>query len=339
LSTLENTIADVFKNSDRRVKEQAAKRAQRRKELLEKNIAGEARIVAWIDILGFSHELQQARTEFQHRAAYHKMLFVHEAFDSPSASDEPEECERINQDYGRTVLALSDGLVVTASPNAKARASMTPYDLLMSFIGDLVMAQANCALNGIFLRGGISIGPFYHENNVLLSLALVLAYKLETERASYPVIIVAQDHIAALRQLKGFKHYAPDFEPSQAYFQPFKSPAQKKGERFYHLDYLQFLAHPDNHGFSSAKERKDSYDSETYSPRERDMLFSLSHYKSAARAMCRHKDKLIEAYNATSSERVRAKYRWLMAYQNRALKGLPWLYDAARIELKRFARN
>ena len=337
MSKPQQSLADIFKNAEKRVEEEAAKRAQRRKELREKDISADTRIVAWIDILGFSQQLQRARTEAQYRSVYHKMLFVHEMFEAPTASDEPEETARINKEYGRTLLALSDGLVITASANAEARAVMTIYDVLMSFIGDIVMAQANCAMNGIFLRGGISIGPFYYDNNILLSSALVKAYKLETERASFPVIIVRQDHIAALRQLKGFKNYAKDFEPSQYYFKPFKSPAQKKGERFFHLDYLNFLAHPDNHGFFSDRDRRDSLDNEKYSPEERERLFSLSHYKSAARAMQRHKEKLIEAFNATNSERAKAKYRWLMAYQNRALRGYPWLYDAARIDLNKFA--
>lgn len=119
-----------FADIEHRVEENAARRAQRRKELREKNIAADERIVAWIDILGFSHDIQEARTETQFRTVYHKMLFVHEMFDSPSASDEPEERERINKEYGRTVLALSDGLVVTASAKAEARAVTWVFSLI-----------------------------------------------------------------------------------------------------------------------------------------------------------------------------------------------------------------
>ncbi len=336
MSTLEKSIADIFKDSERRVEEEAAKRAERRRVLREKDISAEVRIVAWIDILGFSQQLQQARTEAQYRSVYHKMLLVHEMFDAPSASDEPDVVAKINDDYGRSVMALSDGLVVTANPNAKARTVMTSYDLLMSFIGDIVMAQANCALNGVFLRGGISIGQFYCQNNILLSPALVRAYKLETERATYPVILISPDHVAALRQLKGFKHYAKDAEPSQSYFRPFKSPRQKKGERFLHLDYLRFLSHPDNHGFFCERDRIESSKRDKYSPEERQRLFSLSHFKSAARAMLRHKERLIAAYNDSNSESVKVKYRWLMKYQNRTLRDFHPVYNPARINMDKF---
>lgn len=338
MSSLKQSIADALRDSEQRVREEADKRVKRRKELREKDISAEIRIVAWIDILGFSQQLQQARTEAQYRSVYHKLLLVHEMFDAPSASDQPDVIAKNNDDYGRSVMALSDGSVVTASPNAKARTVMTSYDLLMSFIGDIVMAQANCALNGVFLRGGISIGPFYCENNILLSRALIDAYKMETERAYYPVILISPNHVAALRQLKGFKHYAKGWEPSPTYFRPFKSPSRKKGERFLHLDYLRYLAHPDNHGFFCERDRIESLDREKYSPTERQHLFSLSHFKSAARAMRGHKEKLIQAYKATNSERVKAKYRWLMAYQNRTLRGFHPVYNQARIDLQDFSK-
>ena len=106
-------------------------------------------------------------------------------------------------------------------------------------------------MNGIFLRGGISIGPYHYDNDILLSPPMIRAYKLETERVSYPVIIVEQQHIAALRQLPGIKHYAVDaFEtdrnPTSVHS---KAPAQQKGERFFFLDYLNYLAQLGNHGF------------------------------------------------------------------------------------------
>ena len=330
-------MAKRFAEIERNVEEAEAKRAQRRKELHEKNIAADVRVVAWIDILGFSNQLQHARTEPEYRAVYHRMLRVQDAFDVPSASDEPDKREDINAAYGRTVLALSDGLVVAASPKAKMRESMTPYDLLMSLVGQIVMAQAHCAMRGIFLRGGISIGPFYYENNILLSPALIRAYKLETERAGYPVIIVTQEDIATLRALPGIECYAKGFEPSLGYFLPFKAPGQKKGERFFHLDYLNFLANPNNYFFYCEKDRKDSSNRKK-SPAERQRIFDMSHDKSAARAMWWHKHELLKAYRAAKSERAKAKYRWLMAYQNRALRGLPTVYNKARISLKEMGK-
>lgn len=328
--------SDLFANIERQVEEEAARKDARRRALREKNISADVRIVAWIDILGFSQMLQRASSDAEMREIYHKLLFVQEQFGAVSASDDPETTQTINVDYGRAVVALSDGLVVTASLNAKARAVMTPYDLLMSFIGEIVEAQANCAANGIFLRGGISVGPYYYDNNVLLSPALIRAYKLETERASYPVIIVNRADVEALRQLPGIRRYAPDAEPSLAYFRPFKSPAQRRGERFFFLHYLGFLSHPDNHGWFSHADRERYAKS---SGRNRSRVFTASHRKMAAHFMRRHKKHVTKAYLQTSSESIRAKYRWLVNYHSKTIRGYPSVYDKAQFKLPRFSRS
>ena len=326
---------DFFAGVERRVQEAAARRAERRRELREKDIAADVRIVAWIDILGFSQMIQHARTDSEMRAAYHKLLFVQEQFGSVTASEDPDTTQEVNVNYGRAVVALSDGLVVTASLNARARQMMTPYDLLMSFIGEILEAQAQCAANGIFLRGGISIGPYYYDNDVLLSPALIRAYKLETERASYPAIIINRTDVEELRRLPGIRRYAPDADPSLSYFRPFKSPAQKKGELFYFLHYLGFLAHPDNHDWYSQA------DLERYgksSGRDRGRIYTASHRKTAAYFMWRHKKHVLAAYAKASSERVRAKYRWVMAYHEKTISGYPSVFNKARIDLSRFRK-
>jgi len=321
---------------ERRVQEEAARRAERRRELREKETTADVRIVAWIDILGFSQMIQHAKSDAEMRAAYHKLLFVQEQFGSVTASEDPDTTQQINVDYGRAVVALSDGLVVTASLNAKARQVMTPYDLLMSFIGEILEAQANCAANGIFLRGGISIGPYYYDNKVLLSPALIRAYKLETERASYPAIIINRTDVEALRRLPGIRRYAPDAEPSQSYFLPFKSPAQKKGERFYFLHYLGFLSHPDNHEWHCKADRERFAKS---SGKNRSRIFTASHRKTAAYFMWRHKKHLIAAFSKASSERVRVKYRWLMAYHAKTILRYPSVFNRAQIDYSRFRRK
>ena len=243
----------------------------------------------------------------------------------------------LNSNYSRTILALSDGLVVTAGLNADALKVSTAYDLLMSLIGEIIMAQAHCALKGIFLRGGVSLGRFYFDNDILLSPALIRAYKLETERACYPVILITQDAVKELRRLPGIKHYGEGFDPSLSYFLPFKSPRQLKGERFFFLDYISYIADPDNHGFHSSADRIAAAD-RSKSPEERNRIFSLSHWKSALRSLNHHKKMLIEAYRACSTEKTKAKYRWLMRYHNRTIKRFGSFHDPALIDLAQFTR-
>lgn len=328
---------DFVQSATRRAEESAKKRAQRRKELFDKPIKAKVCVVAWVDLLGFSQQMQHVKTDNDLRAAYRKMLFVHEQFDKVSASDDPETQTEINKNYGRTILALSDGVLIAAESSAAALVATTPYDLLMSLVGEIIRAQAHCALEGIFLRGGVSIGQFYFEDDILLSSGLIRAYKLETERACYPVILITPKVVSELRKLPGVKHYAKGFEPSRGYFLPFKSPRQKKGESFYFFDYITYIAHPDNHGFYSAEDRK-AWSDRRRKPEERERIFSESHWKSARRSLQHHKKMLISAYGACSSEKAKAKYRWLMRYHNRIIKRFSSFHEPALIDLSQFAR-
>ena len=326
---------DFMERVSRESEEKTRKRAERRKELFEKKIKASSRVVAWIDILGFSQQMQMVKTDADWQAAYRKMLSVHELFAKVSASDEPEVQAEINENYGRTILALSDGLVVTAGLHAKAVQMMSPYDLLMSLVGEILTAQAHCALVGIFLRGGIGTGRFYFDNDILLSPALIRAYKLESERADYPAIVIAKETVETLSSLPGIRHYAKGCEPSLAYFRPFKSPRQKKGERFYFLDYLSYIAEPNNHGFNRDADRV-AY-TRTRDPKKRQRIYDLSHWKCALHFMTRHKENLITAYRSSSSERVKSKYRWLMRYHNRTIERFGEFHAPALIDLRKFS--
>ncbi|MEY2520553.1 MAG: hypothetical protein QOF24_2312 [Verrucomicrobiota bacterium] len=323
------------KDLKRYAAEKAKKRAQRRKELLEKRIQTDVRLVAWIDILGFSQQLQAVQTDADLQAAYRKMLFVHEWLNKEAASDEPEVLAEANKIQGRTILALSDGIVVTGSLNAEVLGLYSPFDLLMSLVDQIILAQMACTMEGIFLRGGISIGPFHFDNDILLSPALVRAYKLESERATYPVILISPATVAALRRLPGIEAYAKNSEPSRDYFSPFKSPYQKRGERFCFLDYVRYMAAPDNYFFDSLADRDAATDRKRPAE-ERQRIFNDSHDKSALKGLQRHRDQLIKAYQKAESEGVRSKYRWLMRYHNRTLTNITSFYDDALVDLNEF---
>lgn len=319
-------LSDFLKDPGKR--ERA--RAKRRAELHNKKINPELRLVAWVDILGFSQELQQANTDRDFSKVYKKMLYVHNVFDGPNASDEPESQKERNASCGRTVLALSDGLVVATAPNSEVSKYFSPYDHLMGFIGDILEAQARCALRGIFLRGGISIGPFYYENDILLSPALVRAYKLESRKATYPAIIAKKDDMDAIAELEGVECYAKGAVPSRNYFKKFKSPRQTKGERFYFLNYLDFIANPANHDFATEQDRIDFGDRVKFEPHERDEIFNTSTARSALNALNEHKNKILGALSTNTSSKVKSKFKWLMKYHNRTLNDYSPLFNEAK---------
>jgi hypothetical protein len=55
--------------------------------------------------------------------------------------------------------------------------------------------------NGIRVRGGISFGSYYADNNMLFSGALVKAYNLESKYANYPRIIIDQEIVDRLLKM------------------------------------------------------------------------------------------------------------------------------------------
>ncbi|MDO8544494.1 MAG: hypothetical protein Q7S40_28980 [Opitutaceae bacterium] len=59
----------------------------------------------------------------------------------------------------------------------------------------------------------------------------------------------------------------------------------------------------------------------------------------AAHLMWRHKKHVTKAYLQNSSERARAKYRWLVNYHSKAIRGYPSVYDKAQFNLRRFRRS
>lgn len=313
---------------------ESAARAARRRAQREKPLEAEDRLVAWIDILGFSEQLAGANTPEELRAAYLRLLRVQDYFDLPTASDDPDEQAEQNTVYGREVLALSDGLVLTASLNSEAAQMMTPYDLLMSFVGELLEAQAFCAIHGIFLRGGISKGLFYFKDNILLSPGLVRAYKLESKKAFHPVILIDRKVVKELRALYGRKHYAKDAAPSLGYFRDFESPNEEKGDSFYFLDYLAHLSSTASHGWHKDEDRL-AYLAENDSQKRR-KIFNDSHIAATVQAMGWHKDEVVKAFNAATKPDVVKKYRWVMHYHNSAIRGIP-AFDPVRIDIPKEA--
>ncbi len=150
-------------------------------------------LVAFIDILGFGREIQHAETKEQLQQAHAKIRLVQKEFQKPSATDDPEEQSGLDSQYGRRVIALSDAVVVVITPNCPAVPLIGEYDLLGFGIYELMLAQACCAVShGIFVRGGVSYGPFFFQDDVLLSPALANAYELESKHVEYPLIVLPE---------------------------------------------------------------------------------------------------------------------------------------------------
>jgi hypothetical protein len=169
----------------------------------------------------------------------------------------------------------------------------------------------------VFVRGGVSHGSFFFENDVLISPALVQAYELESSHADHPVIAIADATRKVLLKAGGNKLYDPEGEPISSYF---RRLGRKKvgGRPLHHLDYISVMVNEEHRGML-AGDRK-AY----FAARKKDdnaaaqELRSRSELKDAAFFLRAHRQAICRAYKATENERAREKYRWLMRYQNRS---------------------
>ena len=81
-------------------------------------------------------------------------------------------------------LALADLVPATVGSGHAGESAVLH---LMSIAG----VQAELACDGLFSRGGVTIGPFFANESFVYGPALVEAYKLESTVATYPRVVVA----------------------------------------------------------------------------------------------------------------------------------------------------
>lgn len=130
------------------------------------NIKYQNKLVAFIDVLGFSNLVYSNKMEEIN--SYYEMLLT--GF--------REVARRKRLDF----LLISDSIVVYA-PLKKQN--------LATFVSVLYGLQYKLLLKGILIRGGISYGNLYtsKKDNIVVGTGLINAYKLESQ-AIYPRIII-----------------------------------------------------------------------------------------------------------------------------------------------------
>jgi hypothetical protein len=81
-----------------------------------------------------------------------------------------------------------------------------PYDAefnegaLFREVIDLVHAQANLVNDGVLIRGGMTVGKVFFENNAVFGPAVIRAYDLEAQYANVPRIVIGPEIFRELRR-------------------------------------------------------------------------------------------------------------------------------------------
>ena len=243
-----------------------------------------------MDILGFKDVLRNAKSPEEFKAVYDKVRRVHEEFAKESASDDPEFQEEENRTYGRRVISLSDGLVIVQSKDAEARQALDAYGFLQCFMDDLRMAQAQCAFQGIFLRGGIDVGYFWFDDDILLSPALVEAYLIEDKIAKNPAILLKTDLINEIAKMPN----KPAGCDGRELIRECEWLEGENRGKYVMLDYMDIIVNED-HGWHSSEDRE-AWQDRSRSPKERDAIFNESRYQQAGAILRSMKKKLFSKH-------------------------------------------
>lgn len=274
-------------------------------------------LVIFIDVLGFGDKVLAAdKTAAALHRVYRKLLKVQNRFDMPAAGSEGTELVALNRSYGKTVLALSDSIVVAVDPESEAAKVRNPYDVLCLELLYVLHAQMQLLADGIFLRGGISHGKFFYQDELLISPALVSAHRLETKVACHPRILIGKSTLDWIRAKRG----APLLEndATRNYLRPLDEKLPPGTEPMLMLDYL-----PEN--AREFQERwVDAADHQRYSRARsgaaRTKILETKWRKASQMVFRVHRKKVEWAYRRSKAgSPVRAKYEWLLKYHNLAV--------------------
>jgi hypothetical protein len=181
------------------------------------------RYVAFVDILGFSNIVRA----------------------SVSSPDQAEELAKILQRLANrtTSTGISDAddfLGQSFSDCIVLSENATPKGLLY-LLQTLTFVSLDLLSNGILVRGGIAKGQLHHTDKVVFGPALIEAYRLESQIAKFPRIILDRYARADFKQNKIGDGVDPlirpeiqldnDGPPFLDIFSPFRAPSLGSHER------------------------------------------------------------------------------------------------------------
>ena len=171
---------------------------------MNENISYQTGIIAFIDILGFKEIVKKSERDTELlNTIYQSLNFLKRRELPDKWNIQLIEIEEDAQFKGlhqfdisdRTFSsAFSDSIVVSVIVNENnINASLSTLIANLSFVGSKFM------MDGILIRGGITIGKIIHnETGVVFGQGLIDAYHLESKAAKYPRIILSDKLISKL---------------------------------------------------------------------------------------------------------------------------------------------
>jgi len=284
-------------------------------------------MVSFFDLLGFSDRVENIETESDLRTIVGDVDSIRQRFEYRPTKRSTYEVHRI---LDKSVLAFSDCVITAVSLETEMVATEGLFDVLGSEIWEIAIGQSRCVLDGTFLRGGIDFGPWYYDKakDLLVSPAMVRAYKAERDRACYPVIAISDQLYRLLRDHPGRKAYSNDIDPFRDQFSSFTHP--KSGKRVRFINYLRLVAPSLDWQYDKAT--RDAYMALPRDSDKKSKIMMDGYGRNLVDFFERHKAVITSAHSAAQGD-VKKKYQFLAKYHNRELRRFLSKRDDLRIKL------
>jgi hypothetical protein len=151
------------------------------------------RLIAFVDILGFSAEIKNPKRSQEDEE---RILEVLKLIHSLKVNNYGSTFMNM-QEFGVEIITFSDSAVISCPAER---------DNLFFLLIKLIHLQMELIPFGILLRGAITIGELYHERDIVFGPAMIEAYEMENKVAVYPRIIINENAISQ------YVEYASDDE-------------------------------------------------------------------------------------------------------------------------------
>lgn len=149
---------------------------------------------AFLDVLGFSERM---RASYKNNKTANKLLRqFHSIFDG--------QIKRLKSEVDDSLLyfkSFSDNVLL-----AHPRFSEDMESEFGFILWSISRYQFEMALQGFFIRGGLSVGPLFVDENSVYGEALLEAYEIESKIAVNPIIVLCKNTMKLVDHHLGFYH-------------------------------------------------------------------------------------------------------------------------------------
>lgn len=160
--------------------------------------------IAFIDILGFKNMVQN-NLEMVILALRYIKMFRDSFYKIPSQMGNPEMTQVVSepdedideQENLPKATMFSDSIVISKE--------IDEYFSFSDFIQFIAQLQFELLREGILLRGGVDIGPVYHDDSFIFGSSMISAYLLESKVSKYPRITISREAIEKIQLWKDAK--------------------------------------------------------------------------------------------------------------------------------------